>query len=249
MIILLTENSPIGMMTLASMKSVMLDCYPVGSYEDPLYEVQEYINLCQKRTQKQHVTNRSSQSLPAHLSSTDLPSISSHLPGNTADRFPDWHRQRWVSLCNNTPWSDMVLSNPSLSPTIMKPRHGRQRETYRIKQSIYDICGWAPDAIINIYNGTPDPKWRARLCALTDDNPEITVISLNALDPKFATNLEDTVHNLLDHHLALIAEQESISDDSSDTRNGDSTSMLSVDVPFEMDDYMSGGGSGGSGKK
>lgn len=107
------------------------------------------------------------------------------------------------------------------------------------------MCGWAPDAIINIYNGSPDPKWRDRLCALTDNDPDITIISLNALDPKFASNLEDTVHNLLDHHLTLIAERESVSTDSGDTKNGDHASVLSMEVPFEMDDYTSMG----SGKK
>lgn len=238
MIILLTENSPIGMLTLSSMRSVMLDCYPMGSYEDPLYEIQEYLNLCQKHTRRRRAMT--SQSLPAHLDEHLVP-VRVGTGTSPTDRYPDWHKQRWISLCNNTPWSDMVLSNPDLPPTITRPRHDRQRDTYKIKQSIYNICGWAPDAIINIYNGTPDLRWRDKLCALTDDDPDITIISLNALDPKFATNLEDTVHNLLDHHLSILAMQEPASDDDTERGLG---SVLSLEVPFEMDDCADDPGTG-----
>jgi hypothetical protein len=225
MIILLTENAPIGMLAVSSMESVVVDFHPVGTYTDPLYEIEEYLNLCQNKPHCIRVQPSLTQSLPTRLGTVPNPTpnpgydggIISNRPRRQGrrgrqgrDRFPDWHKRRWVTICNNTPWSDMVLSNPEIQPD--QSRHKRQQETFGIKKKIYNLCGWSPDAIINIYDKTPDKKWRLRVEALSKSDPTITIVSLNANDPKFNQNIIDTIHMLID---TTLSDESSDSDDES----------------------------------
>jgi hypothetical protein len=206
MIILLTENSPIGMLALASVDSITVDFYPLGTYEDSLYEIKAFLHLC-KQQQRPTPSLFTTQSLPAHLSvSGTEPTFvrSKRINGKRGrDRFPTWHKKRWVTICNNTPWSDMILSDPVLvaNPTSV-PHHQRQKDIYDIKKQIYEQCGWAPDAIINIYDNAPTEKWRAKVKLLRKNDQDITIISLNANDPKFTKDIVDAVHMLVDTHLS-----------------------------------------------
>lgn len=151
---MLTENSPIGMLTLSSMASVVIDFYPLGTYQDPLYEIKEYVTMCNRRSKV---------------------------------------RDKNIIICNSSPWSDMVLSDPTI---LDKTSHDRHQDVFELKQQIYTLCGWAPDVIINIYDKAPDPRWRKRISLLCDSDPELTVVSLNASDPNFSKNLCDAIDTL-----------------------------------------------------
>jgi len=87
-----------------------------------------------------------------------------------------------VVACNNSPWSDLVWSRGSEDVVLT-----------RIKERIYRLCGWAPDAIVNIYNKAPCAEWRSKVSKLRSANPDITVVSLDASDPKFNRNIVDAI--------------------------------------------------------
>lgn len=159
MIILLTENSPIAMLTLSSMEGAIINFFPLGIYTDPLYEISNYLDLCN------HIV----------------------IP-------------RAINICNNTPWSDMIWSQPK-SLALAESKHDRAGDVLALKKKIYNACGWKPNAIINVYDGVPCAKWRAKIYALTQDDVDITVINLNAADPKFARNIVDAVEMLLNNYL------------------------------------------------
>jgi hypothetical protein len=153
MIILLTENSPIGMLSLSSMERAIINFFPLGIYEDPLYETGDYLDLCVRKL---------------------IPNA--------------------INVCNNTPWSDMIWSNPELvDESTAAPRHDRQSDVYALKQKIFKVCGWKPNVIIDIYDKKPSAKWKAKVEALIRHDSNITVISLNASDPKFSKNIVDAV--------------------------------------------------------
>lgn len=153
--ILLTENSPFGMLALSSVERIIIDFDPLGRYEDPLFDVSDFMDLC------------------------------------TRCEYSD----KVIHICNKSPWSDLVWSHPE---TVQKKySYGeKQQELYNLKYKIYKTCGWKPDAIINIYDKTPDSRWRTKLDLLTQDDPNITIVGINASDPKFSKNLLDAIKML-----------------------------------------------------
>ena len=153
--ILLTENSPIGMLHLASVKGVLTDFFPVGTYHDELYELEDYVKLCARQ---------------------------------------DYDNA--IMVCNKSPWSDWIWSNPNPDLGLFLKIPPKQQDVYQLKGQIYALCGWKPDAIINIYDGTPDQKWRKRVTALSLMDPELPIISLNMSDPKFSKNIVETIQSL-----------------------------------------------------
>ena len=152
--ILLTENSPFGMLALCSVEHVIVDFYPLGIYQDPLYDVSDFMDLCMKSK----ISNA-------------------------------------LHICNKSPWSDLVWSHPE--SVEQKYAYGeKQQELYNLKLKIYNICGWKPDAIINIYDKSPESRWRAKLEILSRDDPNMTIVGINASDPNFNKNLLDAIKML-----------------------------------------------------
>lgn len=94
-----------------------------------------------------------------------------------------------ICIVNKSPWSDMIWSKETQDSETQTTC----ADVHRIKLALYDICGWQPDAVINIYDKKPSSIWRARLAMLTESDPNITIVSLNADDPKFAKNIVDAV--------------------------------------------------------
>ena len=154
MIILLTENSPIGMLSLSSIERVIVNFFPLGSYKDPLYEISDYTKLCIRKL---------------------IPNA--------------------INVCNNTPWSDMIWSNPALD--LVTVGHDRQKDVYELKTTIYQVCGWKPDVIIDIYDKKPNSMWKKKVDALIQHDPNVMVISINASDPKFTKNIVDIVKGIV----------------------------------------------------
>lgn len=149
--ILLTENAPIGMLHLGSVEYVITDFFPVGIYHDELYEIKDFIKLCNR---------------------TDYPMA--------------------TMICNKSPWTDMIWSDPMLG----YGQSPRQSDLYEIKRHIYTMAGWKPDAVINIYNVKPSDDWRQKLNVLSEADPELTIIGLNAADPNFSRNIIETLKML-----------------------------------------------------
>ena len=59
--ILLTENSPIGMLALSSYELTIIDFFPLGRYEDPVLDINDYIDMCNKELYDKatHIYNKS----------------------------------------------------------------------------------------------------------------------------------------------------------------------------------------------
>jgi hypothetical protein len=154
--ILLTENSPVGMLHLSSVEGVITDFFPYGTYHDELYELKDFVKLC------------------------------SHKEYDNA-----------IMISNNSPWSDWIWTNPDpVLGLFQRPPPPNQQDVYELKGHINELCGWKPDAVINICDTKPDPIWRAKIQALSLADPNLTIICLNASDPKFAKNIIETVRML-----------------------------------------------------
>jgi hypothetical protein len=153
--ILLTENSPFGMLALSSVEHVIIDFCPLGRYEDPLFDASDFMDLCMKS---------------------------------------EFSKQA-IHICNKSPWSDLVWSHPE---TVEKKYsyQEKQQELYNLKFKIYSACGWKPDAIINIYDKAPDSRWRNKLDLLSRDDPNMTIVGINASDPNFTKNLLSAIKML-----------------------------------------------------
>lgn len=159
---MLTENSPIGLLHLASVEGVITDFFPVGRYHDELYEIKEYVKLCASK---------------AYLNA--------------------------IMVCNKSPWTDWIWTHPGFQVQVQaqsqaqtEAQVARQQELYDLKGDLYKLIGWKPDIVINIYDKHPDPKWYQRVQALSATDPDITIINLNASDPKFSKNLLETIETL-----------------------------------------------------
>lgn len=96
-----------------------------------------------------------------------------------------------IIVSNKTPWSDLIWSKPN--PDSPNPR---QQDIYDVKSRIYDLCGWKPDAVINIYDKEPNDTWRSLINSLSEADPNLSIISLNINDPKFARNIVETINTL-----------------------------------------------------
>lgn len=148
MIFLVTDNSPLGMLTLSTMEMVAINFYPLRIYDDPLYEIKDYLSMCKK------------------------PMISNI-----------------INVCNNSPWSDLILSEYN----AVDAEDNEQRCIVNgIKREIYDVCGWKPDYILNIYDKKSSDSWREKISVLSSDT-DIPIISLDANDPRFEYNLKESV--------------------------------------------------------
>lgn len=144
---MLTENSPLGMLTMSTVEHVIINFYPVRVYENNdqanLAEIHDYVKMCKCQ----------------------------------------WKREsgRRIFVCNNSPWSDMLLS------------HG---ELQAVKRDIYELAGWKPDCIINIYDKRSSDRWR-KIIELLGGTGEVTIINIDANEPNFDENLKNAVEQLL----------------------------------------------------
>jgi hypothetical protein len=155
--VLLTENSPVGMLHLSSVDDVLTDFFRIGTYHDPLYELKDYLRLCLR---------------------------------------PDYKDA--VLVCNKTPWSELIWNDPDpLLGLFPDGATDKEKDMHEVKGLIYDMSGWKPDAIINIYDEKPSEKWRKRINALSVSDSSIIIVSLNASDPKFSKNIMEALRMLM----------------------------------------------------
>jgi hypothetical protein len=78
-----------------------------------------------------------------------------------------------IQIYNDSPWSNLLLDRTSAA------RH--------IKEKIYNMCGWKPDAIIHIYNSVT----RRNDTEIFDTLTNIQIYSLDSADDRFEKNLGD----------------------------------------------------------
>lgn len=97
-----------------------------------------------------------------------------------------------IIVCNKTPWSDWIWTNPTIAPRSTSTGT-KQQDLYELKGQIYQFTGWKPDAVIHIYDKSFDPIWRQRVADLSRSDPDLPIIGLNSSDPKFSQNIIETI--------------------------------------------------------
>ncbi len=89
-----------------------------------------------------------------------------------------------IQVYNDTPWSNLLLNI-------------YESKVYSIKEKIYNMCGWKPDAIIHIYNSFKPCK---EDMYIFDKLKDVCVYSLDSSDVRFDTNLSDVLNIICGAH-------------------------------------------------